>query len=110
VPIRDIADMSPLGKLGVRPATCSTLASFCNRGANRATLNDWLTQSLQTVSSDELYMIFEYFSIVLTRFCDPNSYSQSRAAQVVTDSLQVLKKKDDDDLVMFSGNGKRGKK
>ena len=55
-------------------------------------------------------MIFEYFSIVLTRFCDLNSYSQSRASQVVTDSLQVLKKKDDDDLVMFSGNGKKGKK
>lgn len=111
--VRDLADMAPLGKLGVRAAVCSMLASMVNRGADRATLMDWLDQSLtNSANSDDLYLTYEYLTIVLTRFGDASAYANSRAAPVVGDSMRVLKRADDDeddDVLFAGGTGGKGK-
>jgi hypothetical protein len=126
MPLRELGDMAPLGKLGVRAPVCQLLGSLMNKGAGPGVLADWLDQSFQAQNSDDLYMIYEYFDIVLTRFCDFDAYAHVAApsssassslaaaparATVGSDSMRVLKKGgDDDDFSMFAGSGKQGKK
>ena len=125
MPLREVGDMAPLGKLGVRAPVCQLLSSLMNKGAGAGVLADWLDQSFQAQSSDDLYMVYEYFDIVLTRFCDFDAYAHVAAptassssssaaparATVGSDSMRVLKKAgDDDDFSMFAGSGKQGKK
>jgi hypothetical protein len=126
MPLRELGDMAPLGKLGVRAPVCQLLGSLMNKGAGASVLADWLDQSFQAQSSDDLYMVYEYFDIVLTRFCDFDAYAHVAApsssassslaaaparATVGSDSMRVLKKGgDDDDFSMFAGSGKQNKR
>lgn len=116
--VRDTADLTPLGALGVRPASCSLLSSLLNRGASAQALAQWLDQSFVSLSTDDLLLVWEYFHAVLTRFTDPATYAASsrsapsaRAAPASSsgsrpEALRV-KKKDDDEFALFGVSKKK---
>jgi hypothetical protein len=120
--IRDTADLTPLGALGVRPPTCSLLSSLLNRGASAQGLAQWLDQSFASLSTDDLLLVWEYFHAILSRFTDPATYAApaarggrgGKAAQSSSSSaparpaakepLRVMKKDDGDDFALFGGS------
>ncbi len=121
MPLRELGDMAPLGKLGVRAPVCQLLGSLMSKGAAGArVLADWLDQSFRAQNADDLAVVYEYFEIVLTQFCDVDAYadeaepaSASEPARAAAGgSMRVLKKGgDDDDFSMFAGAGRQqGKK
>jgi hypothetical protein len=121
MPLRELGDMAPLGKLGVRAPVCQLLGSLMSKGgAGARVLADWLDQSFRVQNADDLSMVYEYFEIVLTQFCDVHAYaheaesasaSEPASAAVGSAAMRVLKKGgDDDDFSMFAGAGKHGKK
>jgi hypothetical protein len=85
-----ILDFSPLSKLGVASQSVQLLgrvASMHQKSGADAALQEWMTQALATISSNDLFILYEYLHTLLQAMSSP---SHADVTRMVNDEAKRL--------------------